>query len=456
MGQAALREIASRKNHPKFILLARPSKKNQRMLRPYLRMEGFEVIWGDLLNKECIAEGVGRADMVLHVGGMVSPKADYFPRKTFDTNTGAMLNIVKAVKALPDPSKCKVVYIGSVSQYGPRNIPRHWGDAADVMTPARFDAYALSKIFAERILAESGLPRWASLRLGSILSADLLKKGTDPITFHVPLDGVLEWTTDGDCGRLLANIAEDDLPDGFWNRFYNIGSGGTFRLTYYDFEKRLLEAIGCPPPEKIFRAKWFVTDNFHGLWFKDSDVLESYLHFRGKDDVDSHFRKMKSTLPWYFKLAPLAPAGLIRAFMAPITGKWPFGPMSWIKESSKSDSPRKEEAEARIRAFFGSRDEWEGLKEWPEREILSPPADDIPVCSDALKDGFREKADIRNLEAVATARGGRIVSEEYMGWHTKHEWKCYKGHRFTLTPSSVILGGHWCGECQKQECGLIK
>ena len=67
-----------------------------------------------------------------------------------------------------------------------------------------------------------------------ILCPELLFKGSDPITFHVPLDGVLEWATAEDSGRLLANVCEEEVPDEFWNRFYNISSGPSFRLTNYE------------------------------------------------------------------------------------------------------------------------------------------------------------------------------------------------------------------------------
>ena len=80
----------------------------------------------------------------------------------------------------------------------------------------------------------------------------IIIQGSDPITFHVPLDGVLEWATAEDSGRLLANVCEEEVPDEFWNRFYNISSGPSFRLTNYEFESKLLKAIGCPAPEKIF------------------------------------------------------------------------------------------------------------------------------------------------------------------------------------------------------------
>ena len=63
----------------------------------------------------------------------------------------------------------KVVYIGSVAQYGDRNPPHHWGSAEEAQTPAKYDMYALSKIRSEEIFAAAGLKRWASLRQSGIL-----------------------------------------------------------------------------------------------------------------------------------------------------------------------------------------------------------------------------------------------------------------------------------------------
>lgn len=60
--------------------------------------------------------------------------------------------------------------------------------------------------------------------------------------YHVPLNGVLEWATVEDSGRLMTNICTMDLPEEFWRSFYNIGSGDEYRLTNYEFEVLLLDA----------------------------------------------------------------------------------------------------------------------------------------------------------------------------------------------------------------------
>jgi hypothetical protein len=53
----------------------------------------------------------------------------------------------------------------------------------------------------------------------------------EPIMYHVPLNGMLEWCTVEDSGRLMRNFVTEDLPEEFFRRFYNIGSGKEYRLT---------------------------------------------------------------------------------------------------------------------------------------------------------------------------------------------------------------------------------
>ena len=359
MGSHGLNELAAYPDRYNITVLARDSKKNRKKLEPYIK-KGVRVIWGDLLDKEAVAKGVSEADIVLHVGGMVSPAADWYPEKTIETNVGAMRNIIDA--ALPSKDDVKVVYIGSVSQYGNRAVPDHWGQCGDPLTPALFDAYAYSKTVAERMLMDSDLRWWVSLRQTGILHSGLLMKASDPIAFHVPIQGLLEWVTAEDSGRLLERVCRDDIPNSFWRKVYNIGGGASYRLTNYEFESQLLKAMGCPPPEKIFESNWFATQNFHGFWFADSDILEEILHFRKRDTPEEYFKKMKSELPWFFSLSPLAPAFVLKLFMGRVARTPILGPMWWIKKNIKE----------RIAASWGSRKAWEEIPDWKDMDLDRP------------------------------------------------------------------------------------
>ena len=438
MGSATLNELLSRGDKFDIAVLVRDTKRNRQKMAKY--GDKIRIVWGDLLNYDDVLKGVSGADYVLHIGGMVSPSADYKPKSVLKVNVAAAENVVKAVKAQPNSDDIKVAYIGSVAQTGDRREPLHWARTGDPIFPSIFDYYAISKCRAERIFAESGLKHWVSLRQSGILYPAILKN-MDPIMFHVPIRGVLEWATVEDSGRLMANLCEDGLPEEFWCKFYNIGSGEEYRLTNYDFERYLLSCINCPAPEKIFDVKWFATHNFHGQFYLDSDKLEEYLHFRANIPVGEYFKQMASTLPKFYKLAKIAPAFVIKPFMRMIALDKTFGTLGWIKSNN----------EERIRAYFGSREEREKIGSWAEMS-------DIRLTgmaeAERLSHGYDEskplsELDIEDMRQAAEFRGGKCLSESMVKGDlaTKLEWECAFGHHFWASPTLVLLGGHWCEEC---------
>ena len=437
MGWAGLQEFMQRLDRFDITILARPSKKNKEKLAPYA--DRIRIVWGDLTKYEDVLEATKDADYVLHVGGMVSPAADYFPNKTRRVNAIAAENVAKAVLAQPNADKIKVCYIGSVAQTSDRNEPIHWGRTGDPICISVYDHYAISKTIAERTIVESGIRNWVCLRQSGILYPEILKN-YDPIMFHVPLRGVLEWATVEDSGRLLANLCEKNVPDEFWNRFYNIGSGKEYRLSNYEFECKLLKAIHCPAPEKIFRPEWFVLRNFHGQWYLDSDVLENYLHFRANVPVDEYFTNMGKQLPWFFNLAAIVPGFIIRWAMRPMAYKKKWGTQWWIKHNEKQ----------RISAYYGSLERYKAIPDWKHQDLSHPSETDI-VRIDHGYDEQKPRSEwtIDDMRKTAEFRGGKCLSEtmEKGDFRTPLEWECQFGHKFKASPVLVLEGGHWCPEC---------
>ena len=354
MGWAGFKELYARKDRFDIRLLVRDSKKNRKMLAPYMEDESVTIVWGDLTRYEDVLAGVTGSDYVLHVGGMVSPAADYYPEKTLKVNVTAAENVVKAVLAQDNASQIKVVYIGSVAQYGDRNPPHHWGGADEPQTPAEFDMYALSKIRSEEVFASAGLAHWVSLRQTGILYPGILSV-VNPTAFHVPMRGVLEWATVEDSGRLLAQVCEEWVPEDFWNKAYNISSGAEYRMTNYEFMTRLLSALGLPAPEKVFEPQWFALKNFHGMWYTDADKLDEILHFRANVPLDEYFASMKSKLPWFYSLAFLAPAWAVKMFMKPYAFEKGMGTQWWVDNDQD-----------KLNAYFGSRSEYDAIRSWDD------------------------------------------------------------------------------------------
>ncbi len=453
MGYAGMTEILQRPDRYELRILARPSKKNKELLAPLqVAHETLHVIWGDLTKYEDVKKGVDGADIVLHVGGMVSPQADYKPKATLRTNITAAQNITNAVLAQPEDKQPKVVYIGSVAQMGDRREPLHWGRAGDPICVSAYDHYGLTKVQAERIITNSGIKCWVSLRQSGILYPAILKN-YDPIMFHVPIRGVLEWATVEDSGRLLERVCRPEVPAEFWKRYYNIGSGNEYRLSNYEFEVLLLDAIGCPRPQKIFNANWFTTRNFHGMWYIDGDKLEEYLHFRANVPVKEYFQQMAKapSLPWGIKfaskthIAKLFPH-CVKAAMWFMANSKEHGTQWWIKNNK----------EARIHAYYGSLEAYKAIPDWAHFDISHNSEQQVLLDHGYDEQKPMEEFTIEDMQKAAAFRGGKCLgkvqgdkgqsTKELKGlelWDTQLEWEDADGRTFTATPRLILLGGHW-------------
>ena len=70
-----------------LVILVRDSDKNRKLFEKYIGKPGFLLKFGDLLNKEDVADCVRRSDLCLHIAAFVSPQADYFPKKAMENNS---------------------------------------------------------------------------------------------------------------------------------------------------------------------------------------------------------------------------------------------------------------------------------------------------------------------------------------------------------------------------------
>ncbi|MBQ6624527.1 MAG: NAD(P)-dependent oxidoreductase [Clostridia bacterium] len=444
MGWAGFKELYAKKDEFNIVLLNRDSKKNRENFADYINDPAIRFVWGDLTNYEDVLDMVTGADYVLHVGGMVSPAADYYPLKTQKTNITAAQNIVKAIKAQPNPDEVKVVYIGTVAETGDRNPPIHWARTGDPIKISVYDHYAISKVRAEAVFAESGLKYWVSLRQSGILYPEILKN-LEPIMYHVPINGVLEWATVEDSGRLLANVCGDDIPEEFWRNFYNIGSGEEYRITNFEFEDLLLGTLGLGSPKKLFEPHWFTTRNFHGQWYYDGDKLEDYCHFRANIPIKQYFKDMMNKVESFYKLAFLA-----KPFASILKNTWMksnakvknYGTLWWAKKNVPE----------RMSAYYGSLEKFNKLpRKWDNFKVIIPSKKTTSEDVIILDHGYDETKPfdtltIEDLKKAAEFRGGECLATEIFDMYTPIKWKSARGNEFEMSPNLVLKGGHWCHE----------
>jgi len=69
---------------------------------------------------------------------------------------------------------------------------------------------------------------------------------------------------------------------------------------------------------------------------------------------------------------------------------------------------------------------------------------DGPWCQKCI--GISQRAGIEEMHDIAAARGGSVVSEEYIDAKTKLLWRCRLGHEFWAKPND-IKSGQWCPHC---------
>lgn len=439
-GRYVLRELADRADRFDVVALVRPTQHDREAIAEFAGLASLRVVWGDLTDYPVVEACVRGSDVVLHVGAIVSPLADDHPRLAWRVNVGGAQNILRAVRSQPDPAATSVIMIGSIAETGSRNPPHHWGRVGDPVRVSQYDEYGQSKVAAERLLIDSGLPRWASLRQTAIFHPRLLEV-RDAIITHPPLGGVLEWVSAEDAARLLANLCEEDVPAEFWGGVYNIGGGDGWRLTNWELLSRVAQATGVGDVRRWWERDWFATGNFHGHWYTDSDRLEALVPFR-RDRFDAALARAVRAAPRSVRLAGHVPAALVKRLVIQPLTRQPRGTMAWIAADD----------EARIRAFFGSRQEWAAIGDW---STFSPPQPDrVPRL---IEHGYDEATDPArwtrdDLAAAADFRGGQLRSEPVTpgAVATPVRWRCAEGHDFHASPRLVLTAGHWCPECVKR------
>ncbi|MDD3800438.1 MAG: NAD(P)-dependent oxidoreductase, partial [Novosphingobium sp.] len=430
-----LHELMQRTDRFRVRALVRPEEKDHPILKRYAGDPAFEVVWGDLTNYDDILRGVTGADQVLHIGGMVSPLADHFPELTMKVNVGGAHNIVEAIKAQPEPDRIALVYIGTVAQTGDRSPPIHWGRTGDPIKISTFDHYAVSKTQAEALVAESRLKRWVSLRQTGMLHPGMWKIH-DPIVFHNPWNGVFEWSTVGDSGRLAANTCEDGVPDAFWRGFYNIGGGEGLRCVNHEFATRSAAALGARDFRDAYLPNWSATRNFHGQWYTDSDRLEQLVPYR-RDTFDDFFAALAKAVPWYVKLAARLMGKAARGRMKKLA-EGPGGTLNWIASND----------EAHIRPYFGSLEEWRALPDNWGDFVLEQPSRQPSYLDHGYDTDKPEDAWTRaDLSGAAEYRGSQLISDGEIGADEQATWRCAHGHEFAMSARLYLRGGHWCPAC---------
>ena len=440
MGIETVKQLLARKPKFRVRMLARPSDKNKALVKkiadPYL-----DVVWGDMCEYDTILRCVTGADYVLHIGAMVSPAADKYPEQTLYTNIGSTLNIIKAINSQPDPDSVKFAYVGTVAMTGDRPVPVNWGRCGDPINPSAHDYYAMSKVFSEMSVFDSGLKYWVSIRQTGQYPPDQ-GAGEEPIQHHQNPNNVLEWSTAVESGVCMANLCEDWVPESFWRKAYNLSSGKGWRFAHWELMDYSFGPMGIRYKD-VFDVTKCALYNFHGQYYTDSDLLDDILHFR-VIPPESYRAEATAELEAMMKnpmVAAMMPnTESMKANLEKISHK-EMG-TSWMLENDKEDW---------IHAFFGSREKQEQIRSVEDGYEFYHPSEENPAYMDHGYDESKalEELTLEDIRKAAAFRGCELLSEEITDIYSPLDFRCSEGHVYKLSINAMLRGGHWCPECQR-------
>ena len=57
---------------------------------------------------------------------------------------------------------------------------------------------------------------------------------------------------------------------------------------------------------------------------------------------------------------------------------------------------------------------------------------------------------LKRLQEIARARGGKCLSERYIGYDKNYLWECAAKHRWEATAAAVVNQGTWCLACSRE------
>ncbi len=272
-----------------------PSKRNSRLEKKFAA-HGVRVILGDIRNYDEVKKAALDQDAVIHMAAILPPVSEEKPELCRAVNVEGTANLIRVLKE--SEAETAFIEVSSASVMG------HTQDREPPVRPnallSASDVYSSTKIEAESLIKESGLP-YCVLRLSAVIPtvpnmASILSMVK--ILFDMPLDARCEIVFDIDVAYALVSAAEKMLTSMQMRGLEGFVAGGSQKgcqTTVRGLIKSLFEPLGLEFPD---RALFPEDCNAYYLDWYDTENTEKLLAYQRHSIEDWHslIRKKYSLL----------------------------------------------------------------------------------------------------------------------------------------------------------------
>ncbi len=234
----------------------------------FSQLEGrpeIEVVRGDLTTTAALA-GIGRFDAVVHLAALLPPTSERDRDLTFLVNVEGTRRMLDACGAAGSGSTGpQFILASSVATYGDTRAEQ---PPITVEHPQRpVDIYGESKVAAERLVVDSGLP-YTILRIAAISIPAVLEP---PEVWPFSAEQRVEFVAHSDAVLALLNSVGNSAAV---DKVLNVAGGPSWRLLGRQYVVNMYEILQLDPEDARYRAgpTWFD-------WY-DTEETEAILRYR--------------------------------------------------------------------------------------------------------------------------------------------------------------------------------
>jgi len=289
------------------------TKTNRKTAREFLssHKEGNRItlLWGDITNRQSVADAVQGVDAVIHNAAIIPPMSDRNPVLAEKVNVGGTQNMIQAIQQ--SPNKPWLIFPSSISIHG-NHLP-------DSPTPKKItdplqaeDCYAGHKIKCEELIEKSGLD-FVIVRIGACLEGRSTMDSSDTqsaleMMFSISARCRLEYVHPKDVATAMVNAIFN--PAALGKKFF-LGGGKACQTSWLEFNSLYIEAMGCGSfPEQAYGRGGYYTD-----WMdtEESQRVLQFQHHTLNDYRAELSKKFKWIKPLLFPLRSVIKNYLLNA-----------------------------------------------------------------------------------------------------------------------------------------------